>query len=122
MMNVQTSIESWASRYPHRFTIGRCTAGSVSFSCVSPHAEGTSLVTLGRRSPDDIPVILTIWVADDASHAFAIHTHEDNYHSPDELPLGSSNTGPRINPAALLDEALSAFCATHGFEQDQLCA
>ena len=122
MMNVQTSVEAWASRYPGRFNIGRCTAGSVSFSCASPHAEGTSLVTLGRRSPDDVPVILTIWVADDASHAFAVHTHEDNYHSPDELPLGSSNAGTRINPAALLDEAVSAFCATHGFEEDQLCA
>ena len=80
------------------------------------------MVTLGRKSPDDVPVILTIWVADDASHAFAVHTHEDNYHSPDELPLGSSNAGTRINPAALLDEAVSAFCATHGFEEDQLCA
>jgi len=80
------------------------------------------LVTLGRKSPDDVPVILTIWVADDASHDFAVHTHEDNYHSPDELPLGDSNAGTEINPAALLDEAVSAFRATYGIEGDQLCA
>lgn len=122
MMNVQTSIEAWASRHPHRFTIGRCTAGSVSFFCASPHAEGTSLVTLGRKSPDDVPVILTIWVADDARHAFAVHTHEDNYHSPDELSLGATNAGTEINPTELLDEAVSAFCATHGFEEGQLSA
>lgn len=80
------------------------------------------MVTLGRKLPDDVPVILTIWVADDASYAFAVHTHEDNYHSHDELPLGDSNTGAEINPAALLDEALSAFCATHGFGRNQLSA
>ena len=122
MMNVQTSVEAWASRHPHRFSIGRCTAGSVSFSCASPHAEGTSLVTLGRKSPDDVPVILTIWVADDASHAFAVHTHEDNYHSPDESPLGESNAGTEITPVPLLDEAVSVFCATHGFGGNQLSA
>lgn len=122
MMNVQTCIEAWTSRHPHRFKIGRCTAGSVSFSCASPHAEGTNVVTLGRKLPDDVPVVLTIWVADDASHAFAVHTHEDNYHSPDESPLGESNAGTEITPVALLDEAVSVFCATHGFGKDQLYA
>lgn len=118
-MNIEKTIRDWFETYPNRFKIGRCTAGSISPSCTSPDAEGTSLVTLGRKSPDDVPVILTIWVADDASHAFAVHTDEDNHEYPDESALNQSSDSEE-GVIAILEGAVAAFCERHGLEPNQL--
>ena len=118
-MNIEKTIRDWVETYPNRFKISRCTAGSVSSSCTSPDAEGTSLVTLGRKSPDDVPVILTIWVAADGTSAFTVHTDEDNHEYPDEFPLNQSSDSEE-GITAVLEDAVAAFCERYGLKEDLL--
>jgi hypothetical protein len=72
------------------------------------------LSTSGRKSPDDVPSLLDVWIALDGSLALRVMTDEDNHHTPDEDALSSlGESEPEL--ATALQAVVAEFCGRYGF-------
>ena len=120
-MSIEKTIRDWADRYPDRFKIENCKAQNVglTLSADMTDLDGVSLTTYGSQTPDDVPSILTIWVAGDGTHGFAVHTSEDNHQCPDEIPLSKSSDSEDV-VIEMLEGAVAAFCERYGLNKDVL--
>jgi hypothetical protein len=124
MNDIEEIITRWADRYPGRFSIRHCEAKDVGSHGIATGQEdlaGVCLSTSGRKSPDDVPSLLNIWIASDGSLALRVMTDEDNHDTPDEDALtniGASESGL----IAALEDAVGEFCGRYDLAEQDLKA
>ena len=122
MNNIEEIITRWADRYPGRFSIRHCRAKEVGSHDVPMGQEdlaGVCLSTSGRKSQDDVPSLLDVWIALDGSLAFRVMTDEDNHHTPDENAL--SNTGSSESGlVTYLEDAVREFLGRYDLAKQDL--
>jgi hypothetical protein len=122
MNTIKETIIRWADRYPGRFSIRHCKAkdvGSHGMPTGQEDLAGVCLSTSGRKSPDDVPSLLTIWIALDGSLAFRVMTDEDNHHTPDENAfsnIGSLESGL----VTYLEDAVREFLGLYDLAEQDL--
>jgi hypothetical protein len=124
MNTIKETITHWADRYPGRFSIRHCKAKEVGSHDVPMGQEGLAgvcLSTSGRKSQDDVPSLLDVWIALDGSLAFRVMTDEDNHHTPDADALLNSD-GSESGLIASLEAAVTEFCGRYDLAEQDLRA
>ena len=122
MNDIEEIITRWADRYPGRFSIRHCQAKDVGSHCAPTGQEdlaGVCLSTSGRKSPDDVPSLLNIWIALDGNLALRVMTDEDNHHTPDADTLLNSD-GSEAGLVASLEAAVREFLGRYDLAEQDL--